>query len=108
MLDEHKTEETPMKAVTFGELNIEIINSYLYPRQLITLSKDSQDLELERCIRLSWAAYEKLSGFMIMNIPTKLKSKICKIAFELQHLHTKPGFQTLSCKFINDTWKEGF
>lgn len=50
--------------------------TYTYLGQAITLGKQNQEMEIDRRIRLGWAAYGKLKHIFNMNIPLLLKSKV--------------------------------
>lgn len=52
---------------------IKYTETYIYLRQAITLCKQNQELDINKRIRLGWAAYGKLEHIFSVNIPMYLK-----------------------------------
>lgn len=62
--------------VAIGNQNLEQVAEYVYLGHLIKLGKENQTAEFTRRIRLSWAAFGKLSFILKdQNIPINLKRK---------------------------------
>lgn len=47
------SQEIAVNEIIVDRQNMEVINSYIYQRQLILLTKDTQDLEIKICTKLN-------------------------------------------------------
>jgi len=69
-------EHTDGNKLTIANEEIEQVNTYVYLGQSINITKQNQEAEIERRVRLSWAAYGKLKSIINSNIPLNLKTKL--------------------------------
>ena len=64
------------KYITVHGSKIKRVTEYIYLGQVITLSKDGQDIETKRRIQYGWAAFRKLSEVFQGDFPICLKRKL--------------------------------
>ncbi|KAJ8730477.1 hypothetical protein PYW08_001890 [Mythimna loreyi] len=64
---------TPIK---IGDSTLEVVDDYVYLGQTIQLGRSNFEKEVNRRIRLGWAAFGKLRGVFSSNIPQCLKTKV--------------------------------
>ncbi|KAI8430300.1 hypothetical protein MSG28_000610 [Choristoneura fumiferana] len=79
-LRKHLTTDLPeislyeIKLTVHGQV-LERVDEYVYLGQTMSLEKSGQDLEIQRRIRLGWAAFGKLSDVLRGDIPLNLKRR---------------------------------
>ena len=72
MLNAHVT-PTPIK---IGDSTLEVVDDYVYLGQTVQLGRSNFEKEVNRRIRLGWAAFGKLRGIFSSNLPQCLKTKV--------------------------------
>ena len=64
---------TPIK---IGDSTLEVVDDYVYLGQTVQLGRSNFEKEINRRIRLGWAAFRKLHGIFSSNLPQCLKTKV--------------------------------
>lgn len=69
-------QQTNIEHIDLLGQQVERVDSYVYLGQEVKMGKGNQELEIDRRIRLGWAAYGKMRYIFNSNLPLKLKAKI--------------------------------